>query len=287
MRYFCVFLSILFMGSLVAVAQDSAPAAASAAKPSTPGAKKDKADNADKPGQKVGKKGADKKDADKKEDAKPAGALVELKGDVITLKSGSQLKGVKVVSRTANEVEIEAGSGVRMRIPRRQIQDIQIDTSAPKTSGPAGGSAPKEDAIFPGSKMKPEVLDKLSAPIKEPVKYENTDLVKVVGELSQRFGVQIDVDDSVKALPENARTLGFEAKPGATALSILQEELLKKSPGLEIVYQFDKLLLTTKEKAAQLNAAAQPPAAAPAPAAPAPAPAAPAPAPAPAAPAAQ
>lgn len=261
MRQLCVFLSILVMGSSVALAQDSAPAGAPAGKPAAKGGAKHGAAGEAKGGDKKGPA-----------ESKPAAPLVELKGDVITLKSGSQLKGVKVVSRTANEVEIEAGSGVRMRIPRRQIQDIQIDTSTPKAGAPAADSAPKEGAIFPGSKLKPEVSEKLAAPIKGPIKYENADLVKVAAELGQQCGVPIDVDDAVKAMPENARTLGFEAKPGANAQSILQEEILKKFPTLEIVYQFDKLLLTTKEKAAQLNtAAAEPPAPAAAAAAPAPA----------------
>jgi hypothetical protein len=85
----------------------------------------------------------------------------------------------------------------------------------------------------------------------EPLKYENADLVKVLAELSQRLGVTIVVDDSVKALPEKERMWGFETRPGMNPMALLQDELLKKFPTLAVVYQYDKLLVTTKEKAAQ------------------------------------
>ena len=132
------------------------------------------------------------------------------------------------------------------------MQDpILYDDIEPRKLRQTPAEGQKEGDIFPGNKLKPEVSDKLTAPMTEPLKYENTDLVKVLGELSQRLGVTIVIDDSVKALPEKERMWGFETKPGMNPMGLLQGELLKRFPTLAVVYQYDKLLVTTKEKAAQ------------------------------------
>ena len=261
MRRFCIFLCAIVLGCSVALAQDPQPSGGAASRRAAGEAKKE----AGKPEEKKVKKRATKggaKDGDKKaaEETKTKPVAVELKGDTVTLKSGAQLKGVQVISRTASEIEVEVGTGVRMIIPRRQVQDpILYDDIEPKKLRQTPAEGQKEGDIFPGNKLKPEVSDKLTAPMTEPLKYENTDLVKVLAELSQRLGVTIVVDDSVKALPEKERVWGFETRPGMNPMGLLQDELLKKFPTLAVVYQYDKLLVTTKEKAAQLGAQTSPP----------------------------
>ncbi len=253
MRRFCAFLCAILLGCSVALAQDPQSSDAPASRRAAGESKKE----ADKPEAKKVKNRAtklDAKDADKKaaEETKAKPVAVELKGDTVTLKSGAQLKGVQVISRTASEVEVEVGTGVRLIIPRRQIQDpILYDDIEPRKLRQTPAEGQKEGDIFPGNKLKPEVSDKLTAPMTEPLKYENTDLVKVLAELSQRLGVTIVVDDSVKALPEKERMWGFETTPGMNPMALLQDELLKKFPTLAVVYQYDKLLVTTKEKATQ------------------------------------
>jgi len=291
MRRFWLFLCAILLGCSVALAQDPQPSGTPASKRAaarimdrdTGGEAKKEADKPEaKKGKKRAKKG-DAKDADKKaaEETKAKPVAVELKGDTVTLKSGAQLKGVQVISRTASEVEVEVGTGVRLTIPRRQVQDIQYDDIEPRKPKQTPAEGQKEGDIFPGNKLKPEVSDKLTAPMTEPLKYENTDLVKVLGELSQRLGVTIVIDDSVKALPEKERMWGFEIKPGMNPMGLLQDELLKKFPTLAVVYQYDKLLVTTKEKAAQSSAQTSPPVPGSAAPAPAPQPAAPQESPAP------
>jgi hypothetical protein len=256
MRALCVLLCpiVVFVFSCSAFAQTASPSTA-------PSAKSDKADSekgAEKSTPKRGGKKGDK-DADKKPAAKEADPTASLKGDVVILKNGKQLKGVQVVSKTANEIEVEVTSGVRMTIPRKQVQDIQLDDIEPSAIKPgAAANAPKEGEVFEGNKLKPELSEKLSAPLTEPIKFENADVVKVLDELSSRFGVTIIVDDAVKAMPPDARVWTFETKQGMNAMGILQEELLKKFPTLEVVLQFDKILVTTKEKAAALNNASTP-----------------------------
>ena len=266
MKRFCTFLSMTVLVCFVASAQNIPPANAAKAQSAT-GESKAKAlrararaarESAEK------KTGADekKKGAEGTEAAKPAAPAVEIKGDVVTLKSGAQLKGVQVLSQTASEVEVDVGAGVVLAIPRRQVQDIQFDDIEPKRTKQPADASQKGD-LFPGNKLKPEVSGKLTAPLQQPIKYEKTDLVKVLGELSERCGVAIVVDEPVKSLPENERLWTLETRPGTNLMGVLQDDFLKKFPALAVVYQFDKLLVTTKEKAAAL--AAQEPAQVPTP----------------------
>ena len=200
------------------------------------------------------KGGTGKKGEQEAAPSKPESTGVEIKGDTVILKSGAQLRGVQVLSRTASEVEVDVGAGVRVTIPRRQIQDIKYDDIEPRRGSQGVDASSQKADIFPGNKLKPEVSEKLTAPMKEPVKYENVDLVKVLAELSQRFGVTIIVDDPVKSLPENERLWTLETKPDANLTGVLQDEFLRKFPALAVVYQYDKLLVTTKERAAALTA---------------------------------
>lgn len=266
MKRFCTFLSMTVLVCFVAPAQNippaDAPKAQSVAGESKAKVLKSRARAARESAEK--KTGADekKKGAEGTEAAKPAVPAVEIKGDVVTLKSGAQLKGVQVLSQTANEVEVDVGAGVVLVIPRRQVQHIQPDDIEPKRTKQPADASQKGD-LFPGNKLKPEVSGKLTAPLQEPIKYEKTDLVKALGELSERCGVAIVVDEPVKSLSENERLWTIETKPGMNLMGVLQDDFLKKFPALAVVYQFDKLLVTTKEKAAAL--AAQEPAQVPTP----------------------
>ena len=238
---------------------------------------------------KAGEKGA--KPESESEGAKPAPPPEEPRGDVITFTSGARLKGVQVVKRSASDVEVDVGGGVSLTIPRKQIKDIQFDKIEPTSVRPAAGApGQKEAEVIPGNKLKPEVSDKLTSPLPEPIKQEKADLITIVSNLSERLGITIVVDDPVKNLPAKDRVWAFETKPGQNLMELLQEDLLKQFKNLAVVFQFDKLLLTTKEKASEMaakeapqgqqppaaGAAAAPGAAPAAPAAPGAAPAAPA-----------
>ena len=257
MKRFYVFLLCTIVLVCFEGAAQNSPAAG--AEKGQPAAEKDKTKTQGrKP--RAGKESVDKKGGTGKKGeqeaapSKPESTGVEIKGDTVILKSGAQLRGVQVLSRTASEVEVDVGAGVRVTIPRRQILDIKYDEIEPRRGSQGVDASFQKADIFPGNKLKPEVSEKLTAPSAEPLKYDNADLVNVLDKLSQRFGVTIDVDDAVKGLPEKERLWTFETKPGANLTGILQDEFLKKFPALAVVYQYDKLLVTTKERAAALTA---------------------------------
>jgi len=173
-------------------------------------------------------------------------------GDVITLKSGNKLTGVQVVSRSPTDIEVDVGDGILMKISRKQIVDIKYDKIEPvkRKSSAVSDAAVVRGDVIQGSQITAEVSAKLTAPIPDPpLKYENQDLVVILDELSKRLGITIIVDDPVKALPDNERQWSIESGPDTTLMSLLQDRLLKQFPGLGVVYQYDKLLVTTKEAA--------------------------------------
>ncbi len=255
MKRVYVVLCVMMLGCFAAWAQ-AAPEAKTDAKPAAKAAKEKSAKAKDAKGKADGSKEKDATEAADAAPAKPAEEQVELKGDVVTLKSGAQLKGVQVVSRSPNQIEVEVGAGVIMPVPRKLIADIKYDDIEPGTTPPGGPAASdQKESIMGGKKFKPEVWDKLTNPLPEPpLKYEKADLVAVLADLSQKVGVTIDVDDPVKALPENERQWTFETKPGVNLIGLLQDDLSKKLPNLAVVYQFDKLLVTTQQRAKELAA---------------------------------
>jgi hypothetical protein len=259
MRCFRVLLCLLLTGCFCAVAQISE--GPTKKEPKSPAARGDKAKQGGDEAMRAKRaavRGGKAKSAESETAAetKPAALPIDLKGDEITLKSGAVLKGVQVLRRTPVEVEVQVSPGVTLSIPCKQITfPIKLDNIEPLQGVRPGVAAPeqKEGNLIPGNKLKPEVSEKLTSPLPEPsIKYENADLIAVLAELSQRFGVTIVVDDPVKGLPVEQRRWAFEAKPGMNLMGLLQDELLKKFKNLAVVYQYDKLLVTTKERANEM-----------------------------------
>jgi len=183
----------------------------------------------------------------------PLAAPVPLgpKGDVITFKRGAVLGGVQVVKRTPLVVELEIIPGVTLSIPRKQVVNIEYDDFEPQLGRESAAQPPTPEEI-PGDKLKPEVSARLTNEIPGlPLEYENEDVLNILSELSKRAGVPIEVDDSVKNLPQGKRLWTIKATPGTTLMMLLQKDLLETFEDFSIVYQYDKLLVTVKGKGPQ------------------------------------
>jgi len=178
-------------------------------------------------------------------------AFEEPQGDVITLTTGAILKNVQVYRRSAKAFEIQVTEEVVLKIPRKLIADVQYDDYEP-SRGRAERPQPKKTDRLVGMKLKPEVHKKLTTPIPPPpLKYKDTDLVTILADLSKRVGVRIVVDKSVKLVPREELIWDIESKPQATLMTLLQEEMRKRFKQLVVVYQYDKILITTQPKAAE------------------------------------
>jgi len=184
--------------------------------------------------------------------APPAPPLFEEpQGDVITLTTGAVLKNVQVYRRTAKTFEIQITEEVMLNLPRKLVADVQYDDYEPSRRRARRPQPKKADRLV-GTKLKPEVHKKLTSPIPPPpLKYKDTDLVTILADLSKRVGVSIVVDESIKTLAREKLIWDLASKPGATLMTLLQEDMRKRFNELVVVYQYDKILVTTQPRAAE------------------------------------
>ena len=184
--------------------------------------------------------------------APPAPPLLEEpQGDVITLTTGAVLKNVQVYRRTAKAFEIQITEEVSLRILRKLVADVQYDDYEPSRRR-AKAPEPEKPHKLVGTKLKPEVYKKLTSPIPPPpLKYKDMDLVTILGELSKRVRVSIVVEESIKTLPREKLIWDLESKPGATLMTLLQEDMRKRFKELVVVYQYDTIMVTTQRRAAE------------------------------------
>jgi hypothetical protein len=165
--------------------------------------------------------------------------------------------------QTPAEYFVEIVPGVEpLRVPRRQVASVEYDNIEPsrmrRRSQIEGGH---EDDMIPGHRLHPDLGRKLSADISEPpIQFENEDLVQVLNRLGERAGVAIEIGEPVLQIPPEQRRCTVNVPAGATLMTVLQQAVLTQFEMLEVVYQYDKVLITTKQAAQQLE---KPPAAQP------------------------
>jgi hypothetical protein len=188
------------------------------------------------------------------ESAAPAGELAEstgpapLPGDVITLKSGKKLTGVQVLRELPNVVEIEIQPGMEaLKLPRKQVQSIQYDDIDPIKQKRLQAMQPPPAApdVIPGEELSQEFNQKLKAPLSDAVMtFQDIGVMKLMMQLSEQVGVELQVEESAKQLPADQRVRSFEIKPGTSLFTFLQTDFLAAYPALKVLYKYDKIVLT-------------------------------------------
>ena len=180
----------------------------------------------------------------------PAPAAPAPTGDEIHLKSGAVLKGVQVLRRSPLGIEVQVTPDVAFFIPRKQVVEIKFDDIEPSKQRQAPEAEHKQATFF-GAKIEPAMSEKLNKPLPEScLKSGNKDLVEVMALISAETGVKIDVTDAVKGLPSQERMWDYTLEPGTTLTALIQSNLPERFINLAIVYQYDRLVITTREDAA-------------------------------------
>lgn len=232
--------------------------------PAQPPPPPDGAPPADAPGAPTGKKKIEnkagkKKDADDKAAASAGSTsdIVPLPGDTVYLKKANPLRGVKVIRDTPSGVEVQVTETDTLMIPRKQIDHIEyqaIDEAAKPAPGPESGTS-----VILGQKVSPELFSKLTAPIPDEfLAIKDADYTKVLADLGNALGVNIEIADAVTKLPAKERKWNATLEKGTKLSNLLQDELLPKFPALQLDFPEDKVVVG-------LKAAAPAEAAAPAP----------------------
>ena len=183
-----------------------------------------------------------------------------LTGDVIVLKSGKTLSGVQVLRRTPLGYEIEVSKGVPpLFLPRTVVKSVTLDDYEPLRERRRLELQPRsQETTGRGGPIAPELRKKLSAELPGmPHTYRNEKLTDIMKDFAARLQVTLKIDDSIRALRPGAIIWTLNVPAKKTLMRILNEDFPKKFPQLQIVYDFDVIVLITKEAAQKQSAQQQ------------------------------
>ena len=177
-------------------------------------------------------------------------------GDMLHLKSGQILSDVQILRSTPRFFEVQFVDGLTMEVPRTLVESVEWDDINPldirrnKMSSP--GTTPDR---VEGMEVGPELKEKLGLAVSEtPLIYIDEDIIVILENLTRRQSVAFEVDESVRALPLEERTLRLEINPSLTFEQLFLDRVPATLPGLVVVYEHDKVRLVTRAVAQQQKA---------------------------------
>ena len=194
------------------------------------------------------------------EDPAPSEEEKPLTGDVIVLNSGKTISGVQVLRRTPLGYEIEVIKGVApLFLPRTVVKSITLDDYEPLRERRRLALQPRsQETTGRGTRIAPELTKKLSAELPGmPHNYRNGNLIEIMQDFAERLQVTLKIDDSIRALRPGSIIWNLNVPANKTLMSILNEDFPKKFPQLQIDYDFDVIVLITKEAAQKQSAQQQ------------------------------
>lgn len=228
-------LAALLCAPAVVLAQD-APAKA----PEAPDAKTAAADG-----------GESAEDAAPAEESPSRGAPIE--GDVITLKTGKQLRGGRVIRETPSNVEVETVPGQPpLKIPRRLVESIERSGTPAAAPAPSpGGTSSNASDVMLGEELSADFHRKITTPVPEtPVVYEDRDLIEVLEDLARRMECAVVFEGPVNELPVPQRKITVTVPAEATLAAFFRKEFKEAAPVVKVSYQYDKINVSLAEEPA-------------------------------------
>ena len=172
-------------------------------------------------------------------------------GDVIYLRSGSIMSGVQILRSTVLFYEVQLVQGVDpLLIPRKQVDRVEYDDIDPARDRIRERLQPKRDevSLASGEQVSRGLMEKLSAPLSEtPLEYVRTDLVTVLEEIAERLQVKLKIHPSIRNRQANRRMWTLNTTPETTLMSLLREDLLNQFKFAEVLFEYDTIVVLTKE----------------------------------------
>lgn len=186
------------------------------------------------------------------EEATPEAPPKPLKGDVIHLKNGKILSDVQVSRETPSTIEVQVHPDLEpLILPRRQIDRIDYDKRDPNRPG---FGIEEEEAPQPDVLVAQQVPESLRPLLTQP-RFQDTglnvtdrDFLILLNNQSRRAGINLEISDQVRAIPEEERLWTVEIQPDKNFLTLL-ESLLQAYPQLEVSFTNEKVILRTKAEA--------------------------------------
>lgn len=189
---------------------------------------------------------------DQSEASQSEEGYTNLQGDVITLKSGKKMYGVQVLRELPDKVEVQVKEGLEpLTLPRRLIQSIQYDNIDPlrEKIHQEIQSQSKDSDLIPGEELSQDFNQKMRKPLSDqPLTYQNIGILKLLAELTQKVGVGLEVDESIKSLPMEERIRSFEIPAGTSLYKFLQTDFANAYPKVSVTYKYDKICISLKNQ---------------------------------------
>jgi hypothetical protein len=176
-------------------------------------------------------------------------------GDVVRLKGGGELRDVQVVRVAATGYEIEVAAGkVTVTIPRGQVESVEYDDYDPATDSFSASGADDAPILLEAREMPQQLVNRLSRDISNPeFSFTDRDFISILMEAATRAEVTIKVDESLRTLPVESRQWTYAARPGSTALNLL-EALSRDFDTVRVTYSGTEVVVTRADPPPANNA---------------------------------
>ena len=171
--------------------------------------------------------------------------------DVVYLKSGKELRGIRIGRENPLYVEIEfLENEAPLQLPRTAID--RIEYASDKISGRSEdglGDVRHVPHVIPGDEVSVEFNRMLTTPMsEEELKLENVDYLVIIRQHAAKFGVMVDVPAELEALDMEQRKFSRVIPAGTTFMNFLRNDLAQIAPDLRVILKFDKLVLQKREE---------------------------------------
>lgn len=182
------------------------------------------------------------------QEAQPAPDTAASEGDVITFKSGRQLKGMQVLRETARTVVVQVLDDLEpMVLSKKFVEHIDYDDITPRRRGQVDDGADEPDVIV-AVRLSGEMHRNLSTPLPAAaLRSRGEDYLLVLRRLSRVTTVTMEISESARAVPADRRVWKYQVAEGTNLESLLREHFLVSFPDLRVLYNYDKLVITTSD----------------------------------------
>lgn len=184
------------------------------------------------------------------EQSKPENEII-IPGDIIYFKSGKKMSGVQVLRELPDKIEVQVSENTEpLLLPRRLIKSIEYDNIDPlkeKRQKDLLSSQKPDENVIPGEELSQEFNQKMRIPLSDTViSYKDEGLLKILGELTQKAGVTLEIDESIRTIPPEERKKSFEIPAGTSLYKFLQTDFAVACPNIQITYKYDKIYISLK-----------------------------------------
>ena len=163
------------------------------------------------------------------------------------------MSGVQILRSTPLFYEVQLVPGVEpLLIPRKQVERVEYDEIDPARNRIRERLFPQRDevSLASGEQVSRGLMEKLSAPVSATaIAYNRRDFVAILEEIEERLRVKLTIHPSIRNMQASGRLWTFNTTPETTLMSLLREDLLNRFKFVEVLFEYDTIVVLTKEAA--------------------------------------